>query len=857
MAFVCVFAVPVSIRAQDRAAIVAQARAMLDSKNWTESEKLYSKAIALDPKEWSAWTNRAFVRNELMNYDGAISDSSSGMAALALLGTGSARNRSIGFSNRSSYWLKKNEFRRALIDSVVACTLDETHTSAWLNRADATYALGDLKNAEICLANMRNAKGNATRTFTEEGARQNALKNKPIDEKAVLDPVFQTAYKAQKEGKTAEALAGYNGVIELNPFIGGAWSNRGVMNAQTSRFTEAIWDYSTAISLAGYGKQLGDMARNLTNRAFIYIRQTRFAEAVTDLELALKTKPDYQLATDTLKTAQEKLASVPSEALPVLERVQLYLANAKKFKGSILEPNTDADAALSLIDQFNRDEPANGMGWYWRGLVEEQVKSYLLFRISSAFPFYDKAIALDPKIGDAYYRRGKIVVGNYSFSEADRKRCENDYDKAIELGIVRADLFDERAKKRLSSKDYAGARADLNKALELEPKNEAYLSDRARVLEAMKLWKEALADRTSLLETNPNSLAYVSRGEIYLELKDRAKAIADFDRAVELSPEDADYRIDRAKAYRILGEKSKALRDYHKARALDEDYPVVLDNLSNAGEAEKLRIDTKHLFKKFADSTKKASDAILKSTLRKKVLNDRIKRILDGDDRKPADILKEVGEHIASGIADGEDYYDRAFVYYGDNKFDLAIADTTKALAFKLDEDATPESKKQDDIHRAEWFDLRGLSQAKQSKFKEGLADFEAAAKANPEKGEYPFHMGIAYSKLDRYDESIAAFENALKIAPSLKQAKSYLSIAYDLRGILHEGKKEWALSLSDYQSASKTDPQNENFPFHEGNAYFNLKKYDEAISAYDRSLKLKPDFKDAKENRALAMKKK
>jgi tetratricopeptide (TPR) repeat protein len=56
---------------------------------------------------------------------------------------------------------------------------------------------------------------------------------------------------------------------------------------------------------------------------------------------------------------------------------------------------------------------------------------------------------------------------------------------------------------------------------------------------------------------------------------------------------------------------------------------------------------------------------------------------------------------------------------------------------------------------------------------------------------------------------------------------------------------------------AEKADPDNFQYPFQVGNSQFMLGKYDDAILAYDRSLKLKPDFKQAINNRGLAIKKK
>ena len=88
-----------------------------------------------------------------------------------------------------------------------------------------------------------------------------------------------------------------------------------------------------------------------------------------------------------------------------------------------------------------------------------------------------------------------------------------------------------------------------------------------------------------------------------------------------------------------------------------------------------------------------------------------------------------------------------------------------------------------------------------------------------------------------------------------MKQASIYLAIMYDRRGVAHEEKKEWAASLIDYSAAAKANPTSPEYPLHQGNACVNLKKYDDAIAAYELAIKLKPDFKDAIDNLALAQK--
>ena len=854
IAVACIAVFTGRVRAEDRDSVATQARALLDAKKWAESEKLYGRAILLDPKEWTSWASRAYARNELKNYDGAIADASSGMVALALSESPSLNNRAMSFANRARYWLSRGEPRRALVDSVIACKSDDTFASAWLNRADANYLLGNCKEARNCLAHMKIANGNVTRNYTEEEARQNALKYKPIDESFPVQLLFAAAVKDQNEGKDAEAIAKYDVIIEHAPMLDGPWGNRGVLHLKAGRLKQAVEDYSMSISLAGIMGDAEGIARNLTNRSIVYVKMLRFSEAINDLALALELKPDYQLAAAMLKSTQAKVAAMPPETLPVLDRVKRLLETAKEFKGDIIERNTHADVALSLIEQFNQEEPQNAEGWYYRGRVEEQVNGFMIGPKKTALPFYDKAIALDPKIGDAYYRRGTNILGGFSLTEADRIKGEADYDRAVDLGVEDAGLFAGRAGRRNAKKDYAGARSDLNRALEMEPKNERYLADRARTLESLELWEKALVDRNVLIEINPNSSQYVSRGDLFLHLKNGEKAIADFDQAVALSPEDADYYIDRARAHRVLGEKEKAVADYEKARAIDSDYPMVSSDLANADAAENLRGNLKHMMKKFAESSQKSTDEILGLSARKRILNERIRRILNGENRKPAEIIKEVDEHIALKIADGEDYYDRALIYSNDGKLDLAIADATKALSLNAKETGDADEKRAADEHRAQCLDLRGLALAKQSKLEESVVDFAEAVKLHPDKAEYLFHLGVAHVKLEKTSEAIANFQDVLKIDPGMKTAENYLGMALDMRGIEHEGKEEWEAALADYQRAAKTNPGEPNFPLHEGNVLFNLKKYDEAIAAYDRALKIKPDLKDATENRAAAV---
>jgi Ca-activated chloride channel family protein len=66
------------------------------------------------------------------------------------------------------------------------------------------------------------------------------------------------------------------------------------------------------------------------------------------------------------------------------------------------------------------------------------------------------------------------------------------------------------------------------------------------------------------------------------------------------------------------------------------------------------------------------------------------------------------------------------------------------------------------------------------------------------------------------------------------------------MQGAANYKKKDYKKSLEDFKQANGADAR-----YNEGNAFAKLEKYEEAISAYDRALKLQPEMQDAQINKA------
>ena len=102
----------------------------------------------------------------------------------------------------------------------------------------------------------------------------------------------------------------------------------------------------------------------------------------------------------------------------------------------------------------------------------------------------------------------------------------------------------------------------------------------ARAIDKVDLgdYRGAIADYNKAIELNPNDAdAYVNRGVAKHHLEDYRGAIADYSKAIELNPNVAVAYYNRGVAKEILGQKDEGCMDYRKAGELGyyEAYDVI------------------------------------------------------------------------------------------------------------------------------------------------------------------------------------------------------------------------------------------------------------------------------------------
>ncbi|SHN89230.1 tetratricopeptide repeat protein [bacterium endosymbiont of Bathymodiolus sp. 5 South] len=152
-----------------------------------------------------------------------------------------------------------------------------------------------------------------------------------------------------------------------------------------------------------------------------------------------------------------------------------------------------------------------------------------------------------------------------------------------------------------------------------------------------------------------------------------------------------------------------------------------------------------------------------------------------------------------------------------------------------------------------------GYSYAMEGNYKKAIDAFEKAIKIKPDYHVAYYNKGKNYRKLKEYQNAIDAFEKAIKIKPDFHEA-------YYNKGAAYGELKKYQEAINAYKETIKIKP-NFHVAYHgigvaynkkaiDAKAYYNmgkiyhkLKKYKNAINAFEKAIKINPDFHEAHRN--------
>ena len=258
--------------------------------------ELFTQVIALEPKNFDAYFNRAISKNDLGDYNGAIIDYSKIIVFEPDADT---------YYNRGNSKYSLEDFEGAKKDYENAYKLDSTFIDALYSLGCAKFDLGDYKGAIIDFTNVL-GKDPQSKAFN----------------------IRASAYRALKEYK--KALQDYSYVVLITG-SSDAYSIRGEFYLSVNYYQKANDDFSMAIT------QNGNNSFAYFYRGTTYLLLGKYIDAISDFSKVLEFD-----ATDFDAMLGLALAYYNSNDF---DNAKLNFQKAK----SILSANSTIDGSLKLF----------------------------------------------------------------------------------------------------------------------------------------------------------------------------------------------------------------------------------------------------------------------------------------------------------------------------------------------------------------------------------------------------------------------------------------------------------------------------------------------------------------------------
>lgn len=550
----------------------------------------YAHALALLPENRNILFNKAMAQVELGDTAAARE------SYTALVKAHPSYDN--GYLGRARLLMIEGDTVGALADLDKAISINPNATNAYVMRADIAINSGE-GDFQSALADMNRA-----------------IKLQPRHPGLFINRAFLRYRLDDYFG----AMADYDYAIQLDPLNSVALFNRGLMRAELKDNDRAIQDFTQVLNL-----KPGD-TRALYNRAMLYRDTRQYKKAIADIDKVIEQHPDlagaYYLRFDinralgNMRQSEKdynKSMALAKHPVNLNESAKNDAAEASAKEGgarqeSASEPQEVVAARFSALLTVDNSSDAleqqyNNPGI--RGKVQDRninVEIEPIFALS----YYYSPSELRPS---TYYikeaddlnatriLRKLLLITNSDVplndqAEIDRHFSDIEYyNSYISTHAPRAVDYFGRGMAQMTVRNYQGAIADFDKALQLTPdfalawlqrgvaryRHQRTSSNRtdgnipADVASQMVKHElsEAIADFDRAIELSPSmSFAYYDKGNLLVDMQDYTSALAAYTQAIEAKPDFGEAYYNRGYVYLKLGNKEAGTRDLSKAGEL-------------------------------------------------------------------------------------------------------------------------------------------------------------------------------------------------------------------------------------------------------------------------------------------------
>ncbi|EGG20366.1 hypothetical protein DFA_07490 [Cavenderia fasciculata] len=363
---------------------------------------------------------------------------------------------------------------------------------------------------------------------------------------------------------------------------------------KTARYDASVEKYTMAIDMIGdASSESSDMSSKLTSvlfkRAGIYQTKGKNILALSDLNRALQYNPTnvhaklkrakiltslgrFEDATDEYKSVLKTKPDNPEakKQLALIQKTSSQLEQAKElYEGNKLND------LLPVLNSILESTPDNKQSRLWRCECSFNIKDYR--RVIDDTTAVLKA---DGSNLEAMYWRAKAFFALGEKDAAlkfikDGLKFDSDHSK-LKQELTRITKFDRNTKEAndfFVQGRYEESLRETNSALELEPNHPQYSPSlyllKCKVLLKLRKGQDAINACGKSIELDDNSAdAYYNRGEAFMYTEEYDRALADFQKAHEKSPNDHNIMDGIRRAQQK--QKQAKRKDYYKLLGVDK-----------------------------------------------------------------------------------------------------------------------------------------------------------------------------------------------------------------------------------------------------------------------------------------------
>ena len=477
-----------------------RAIAKLELEDYKGAEEDCSLAIDRNPFIIDAYQVRGIARQTLHDYKGAIADYDKGLEQMPEHKV-FLMNKAVCEEILGLYDDAGKSYQKLL-------SIYPNYENAYLGRAQLFLAQGDTIKAFDDINKSISISKNHAGAFVMRAEINMSYKK---DFKAALDDMNEAiklephyagyfinrAYIKYNLDDYFGAMSDYDYAITLDPTNVTAYFNRGLLRTEVSDNNKAIGDFSYVLK-SEHGNFLARY-----NRALLYYKTGQYKDAISDLDVVLEKFPDFESGLFTRSECKRMIGDMSggerdyNEARE-LSRKRKDLAKYEKSDDANSNPKEQEESTASVMNKFNTLLTVEN---------DNEIRPQYENRTRGRVQDNNFKIDLEPMFFLSYYDKSDAVVEKtYYIKEITDLNTSRLLPFVLLLSNKSFSLYEDQINSHFKSIEYYNGLLSTSTARSID-----YFA-RAMDFLTVKNSEEAIADFTRAIELSPNfSLAYMGR----------------------------------------------------------------------------------------------------------------------------------------------------------------------------------------------------------------------------------------------------------------------------------------------------------------------------------------------------------